>query len=135
MKGDMRAGLTVLLTAAVMLTIGALMYVLLSKGEIYGAASALVLAVIVGLFMFLYLKGGLADAKKGMPFQDERSKKIVAYAGAKAFTLSIWWLLFLMWYADTTNILPRHVAAAGIFGMAVLFFVSWIWYEKRGVRD
>jgi hypothetical protein len=87
------------------------------------------------IFGVLYLRGGLADARKGMPFQDERTKKILLYAGAKAFTLSIWGLLVLMYIADQIEIIPRHVAAAGIAGMALLFFISWIWYDKRGVPE
>ncbi|MBN2251363.1 MAG: hypothetical protein JW724_04745 [Candidatus Altiarchaeota archaeon] len=135
MKNKNKVLASVLVFALVIVSALTLFAIFSGKGMLYESASALVLALIVLFFAVLYLKGGLADARRGMPFQDERTKNILLHAGSKAFTLSIWWLLALMYFADKMDIIPRHVAAAGILGMALLFFTSWLWYDRRGVPE
>jgi hypothetical protein len=123
------------LFALVLLSMLLLSAIMSGKGMFYDSIGWLLLGVIVLSFGVLYLRGGLKDARKGMPFQDERTKKILLQANSKAFELSIWWLLVLMYFTDEIDIIPRHVAAAGIAGMALLFFVSWIWYDRRGAPE
>jgi hypothetical protein len=135
MKDRTRVFGSVALFALVFLSMLLLFAIMSSKGTLYDSVGWLILGVIVLAFGVLYLRGGLKDARKGMSFQDERTKKITLYAGSAAFTLSIWWMLALMYLSDKINIIPRHVAAAGIAGMALLFFISWIWYDRRGAPE
>jgi len=135
MKDRVRVFGSVLVFALVILSMLLLFAIVSGKGMLYESFGWLVLGLIVLAFAVLYLRGGLKDARRGMPFQDERTKKIILYAGSKAFTLSVWWLLALMYFADNIDIIPRHVAVAGIAGMALLFFISWIWYDRRGVPE
>jgi hypothetical protein len=135
MKDRLRIFGTIALFALVFLSIVLLFALMADKGRLYESTGWLVLGVIILAFSVLYLKGGLKDARNGLPFQDERTKKILLHANSTAFKLSIWWLLFLMYIADEIDIIPRHVAAAGIAGMALLFFISWIWYDQRGAPE
>lgn len=135
MKDTAKVAGSVALFALAFLGMLLLFAVISGRGMLYESATWLIPGVIVLAFGVLYLKGGLKDAKKGLPFQDERTKKIVLHANSKAFELSIWWLLALMYLADEIDITPRHVAAAGIAGMALLFFISWIWYDRRGAPE
>jgi hypothetical protein len=123
------------LFALVFLSMLLLSAILSGKWMLYESVGWLILGVMILAFGVLYLRGGLKEAGNGLPFQDERTKRIVLHANSKAFELSIWWLLALMYIADTIDIIPRHVAAAGIAGMALLFFVSWVWYDQRGAPE
>jgi putative effector of murein hydrolase LrgA (UPF0299 family) len=135
MKDKTRAFGIVALFALVSLTLLLLSGIVSGKGMLYESASWLVLGVVVLTFGVIYFRGGLKDVKNGLPFQDERTKKISLQAGSKTFELSIWWMLALMYISDKIDILPRHVAAAGIVGMALLFFLSWTWYDTRGAPE
>jgi hypothetical protein len=135
MKNKAKVFGTIALFALVFLSMLLLFALMAGKGMLYESIGWLVLGVIFLAFGVLYLRGGLKDARNGLPFQDERTKRILLHANSTAFTLSIWWLLFLMYIADEIDIIPRHVAAAGMAGMALLFFISWIWYDRRGAPE
>jgi len=135
MKDRLRIFGSVALFALVFMSMLLLYGIISGKGMLYESAVWLVLGVIVLTFGVIYLRGGLKEVKNGLPFQDERTKKISLHAGSKSFELSIWWMLALMYIANEIDIIPRHVAAAGILGMALLFFLSWTWYDTRGAPE
>ncbi len=126
--------ITVLVVASLLLFASTL----LAKGKIQEIILPGGILLIVVMFMIPFIKRRILDVKKGYPYEDERSKKIITLASARAFTLSIWWLLALMWYADFAQesswpeLIPRHVAAAGIVGMAALFALSYLYTSWRG---
>ena len=129
-----RLALMVLLTASVVG--GSLLAIKIGLGE--GDTSELILPAVVGvmvlLFMIPFIKRRYFDVKAGFPFEDERSKKVLNRAFAQAYVLSIWWLLILGWASD--GIIDfRDVSQAmgmGILGMAVLFGLCFLYYNRRG---
>ena len=71
--------------------------------------------------------------KKGLPVEDERSKKVMNVACAKAYLISIWFLLILSWMSDEI-IQFRDVQQAlggGILGMAVILGLCWVYYNRK----
>lgn len=82
------------------------------------------------VFLSMLLLSGIVSGK-GMLY--EYTGWLVL--GVIVLGFGLLYLLVLMYLADETDILPRHVAAAGIAGMALLFFVSWIWYDRRGAPE
>ncbi|OYT27081.1 MAG: hypothetical protein B6U97_02470 [Candidatus Altiarchaeales archaeon ex4484_96] len=52
--------------------------------------------IMIIIFMVPFVRKKYIDVKQGYPPEDERSKCILTLASARAFTLSIWWMLALM---------------------------------------
>ena len=66
------------------------------KGKINpGDSIAFVIPLIVIVFMIFFIKNRYADIKEGMPFEDERSRKVMTQAAAMTFYISLYWLLFI----------------------------------------
>jgi len=126
----MRGSFAWVVTAAVLLT--------LAVWAEFSARGALppIIAGMILVFMIPFLKR-FNDVIKGMPDADERIKAMERDASAMAFTLSIWWMLALMFYAGNAaengwpELIPRHVAAAGILGMGILFGISYLHVRIR----
>ncbi|MFH1722547.1 MAG: hypothetical protein ABH950_08100 [Candidatus Altiarchaeota archaeon] len=109
-----------------------------SRGGIGKAIIPGFIAVLLIIFMIPFLKR-IVDVKNGFPLKDERSEKIETLASARAYIISVYWMLALMFYTGTLvedhgwpALIPRHVAAAGIIGMALAFALSHIWVNWRG---
>jgi len=133
-----------------------------SSGNKIKAAFMLVLAVAVagGLFMYAFTSGNLGysvvlvfiaailliffglfalrryrDAAKGMPFEDERSRRVMEKATSKAFYVSLYLLLAIGFLSDDV-IKFRDVSqatSAAVGGMAILFFAFWIYYNNKEI--
>lgn len=140
-KDKMRVTLVGIITVLVILTALLLAFTLLAKGRTIETILPFGIILLVALFMIPFVKQRLLDVRAGYPPEDERSKKILVHASAKAYTLSIWWMLALMWYTELSQdstmpeLIPRHVAGAGIVGMAILFGLSYLWTNWRGVAE
>ena len=98
------------------------------KGSSISSAGPAVIAIIILVFAIVMIKRRYASIKKGMPLEDERSKRIMVVAGYYAFLLSIWFLLALAWASDGLIQFrdPGQALGAGIGGMAVIFALSWL---------
>ena len=70
--------------------------------------------------------------KENVPTADERSKKATARAAALTFYISIYLLLAIGWFGDDYFERPSQATGYGIMGMAVIFLITWIYFEKRG---
>ena len=75
------------------------------------------------------------DIKAGIPLHDERTKRIIERASARAFIFMIYWLLAIGWFADSLleGIIPRHATTLGLVGGIVFFMGAWAYYNWRGV--
>jgi hypothetical protein len=51
-----------------------------------------------------------------------------------SFYISIYWLLFLMYVSDRVPWETHTMLGAGILGMAIIFFGSWLWVKFYGFR-
>jgi hypothetical protein len=112
---------------------------LLLKGNWLAGAPIVLIALVIALFGAKFVKGRYELMKNKIPQEDERTDRIMKKAGYYAFLANIWVLLGLMWYAGTgveeygyPEILPRHVAAAGILASAVIFGVLYVYFGRKG---
>ncbi len=105
------------------------------KGQIIESGVSLIIGIIVLVALIIFLKRQYTDIKKGFPFHDERSNKVMLLTGNRAFLISIWWILIIGWGSSNGWFQFRDVSqatGAGILGMAVIFGLCWVYYNRKG---
>lgn len=126
---------------AVLITAGLYGFIMVSSEEMtLGKLIPIVIPLIVIVFMLFFIIRRYRDIKQGMPLEDERSIKIITQAAAKSFYVSLYWLLAISWFepffADKLFGLDKldasQTVGGGIAGMAIFFFVFWLYYNKKG---
>jgi len=127
----MGLSMTVIASALVMAIFG---------GVLDNLILAVVIILIVGIsviFLIYAAKAMMRDINKGIPFRDERSKKVVEKAAGNSFIVMIYLLLAIGWYSDNSNIelLPTDVTGIGILGGSVSFAVFWVYFNSRASLD
>jgi len=103
------------------------------KNNILVTSISGIIALTIITFFIVYTKRQLSSVKNGLPVEDERSKKVMNTAFAKAYLISIWYLLILSWASDSL-IQFRDVSQAlgmGILGMATIFGLCWVYYNVK----
>ena len=93
-----------------------------------------IILVLVGFGVFV----GISRLKSGTrrePVEDELSIKILRKASSTAYYISIYMWLGFMYISDKIEWESHTLIGAGILGMAVLFFASWIFYKTIGIKD
>jgi peptidoglycan/LPS O-acetylase OafA/YrhL len=93
-----------------------------------------IILVLIGFGVFVGLTRLKSD-KRGEPAEDELSKKILQKASSVSYYISLYLWLGIMYYSDKTTIETHTLIGAGILGMAVIFFISWLFYKIRGMKD
>jgi uncharacterized membrane protein len=92
---------------------------------------AAILVVLFGLFAFRRYK----DADRGLPFEDERSRKVLEKASLTSFYVTLYLLLAIgILSEDLINF--RDVAqatSAAVGGMVILFFIFWVYYNRKEI--
>jgi hypothetical protein len=79
------------------------------------------------------------QVKSGLPIQDEMSKRLKERAGYIAYSITIYFILVLMWInfliedMETITIEPRFIIYGMLFFMLGVFSVSWLILKRRGV--
>jgi len=107
------------------------------QGQILHASLALVAGLILVAFAIMLVARNYKSVKQGFPLQDERSRKVMVLALARAYLLSIYLLLAIGWASDDW-IKFRDVSQAtslGILGMAVIFGLCWLYYNRKPSID
>lgn len=135
MKDKTRVVLAGIITVLVILALLIFAGILLDKGEILQLVLPVGIIIIIGLFMIPFVKRRYFDVKKGFPFEDERSKKIMNCTAACAYYLSLYWLLAIGFASSNEWIQFRDVSHAtntGIIGMAILFGICYLYYNEKG---
>jgi hypothetical protein len=104
------------------------------NGRSVEAMSLSLIAIIIAVFAFIFLKMNYREIKKGFPLQDERSKRITLNSAAYAFYIGIYWLLVIMYYNDITpaKLTVDQALSAGILGMSIIFALSYLYLNKKG---
>tara|TARA_Y100000310_G_scaffold144610_1_gene143852 strand:- start:2171 stop:2611 length:441 start_codon:yes stop_codon:yes gene_type:complete len=94
---------------------------------------AIVVGILAAVVAFKHLKNRYSEVEKGMPLVDERTNKVFLVAAAKAFVISIWYLLILAWASDGYIQFrdPGQALGAGILGMALILGASYLWYNRK----
>ena len=70
------------------------------------------------------------------------SKKVLNVAGARSFYMSLYWLLAIMLLQpviadilfDSEMLDAEQALGGGITGMAIIWFLNWLYYQKKGVN-
>jgi len=90
--------------------------------------------VLVGFGAYVGISR-LKSERRREPIEDELSIKIMRKASSTAYYISIYMWLGFMYISDKIELESHTLIGAGILGMAVLFFVSWIFYKTIGIKD
>lgn len=94
----------------------------------------------VGIISMLFLLGiytgytRMKRKKEGFPEEDEMSRKITQKAAATSFYLSLFLWLLLIYFQDWKGTESRILFGYGMIGMALIFVLSWIFYQNRGLE-
>ena len=110
-----------------------------NKEVTFGGIIPVLIPLIIVIFMVFFIARRYKDIKEGMPLEDERSRKVVTNAAAKAFQFSLYWLLtisiFESFFArvlfNSETLDAGQTVGGGIAGMALLFFGFWVYYNKK----
>jgi len=131
-------GITILLVVSGLIIWGV---VSIKQGNSKLGFAPMIIAAVILILGIIFIKRQYSSVKKGFPFEDERSKKVMVLAGYYAFLSSIWFFLILAWMSNDGAIGSfgfRDVSQAfgvGIFGMAIIFGICWMWVNKFANLD
>lgn len=137
MNDKIRLFFIIFFTALLVLGLAMWAWPLFKSGDYVWAGAVVAVAVIAAVVAFIIFKKLYVSVfKKGWPLKDERSKKLEVYAGAWAFFIGIYWLLFLAYAVENFSwglgLEKRHVAELGIVGQALIFGLAYWYLSKRG---
>ena len=93
-----------------------------------------IILILVGFALYIGFSR-LKSERKGEPAEDELSKKILQKAASISFYISIYMWLAVGYFSDKTNLEFHTLIGAGILGMSIIFFATWLFYKIRGIRD
>lgn len=136
MKKD-KVRLAFIAVVAILVLATASLYAL--EAEDFGSLIPLFIIAAIIIFMALFILRRYKDVKKGMPLDDERSKKVMNRAAAASFYVTLYWLLFISFFEEffakmfkAEYLTASQTVGGGVAGMAVMFFVFWVYYNKKG---
>lgn len=93
-----------------------------------------VIVLVVGLAVFIGVKR-IMSVRRGEPAEDELSKKILVKTSSISYYISIYLWLFLMYFSDRLQLENHTLIGVGILGMAIIFALSWVILNFRGLKD
>ena len=106
------------------------------KGEFN---NEVILSIIIALIILGFAVYFVAKRKKeldqGIPQHDERSRKIMYLAAARAYYISLYWLLAIMWFDLVFQKLDLETGAVisiAIGGMSIIWMLCQLWFSKYG---
>ncbi len=102
--------------------------------DAYSILSILIATTVIGFATFFVIKRK-KEIELGIPQYDERSKKIMYLSAARAYYISLYWLLAIMWLNEIfakNNIPTDAVIGLAIAGMAIIWVICQVWYNKFG---
>jgi hypothetical protein len=105
-----------------------------SQLTLTGIAQFGIILVLAGFGLYFGLSR-LNSAKHGEPAEDEFSKRILQKASSVAYYISLYMWLAVMYFSDKAKMETHSLIGTGIVGMAVIFFISWIYYKIWGTKN
>jgi peptidoglycan/LPS O-acetylase OafA/YrhL len=90
--------------------------------------------ILVGFALYLGFVR-ISSSMRNEPTEDELSKKVMLKASSLSYYISIYLWLFLMYISDKTKMETHTLIGAGILGMALIFFMSWIAIKLYGLKN
>jgi len=105
-------------------------------GEInaYTILSVIIAFLILVFALYIVIKRK-KEIDQGIPQHDERSKKIMNLAASRAFYISLYWFLAIMWadiIFEKMQLETNAVIGLGIAGMSIIWIICHFWYNKFG---
>ena len=89
--------------------------------------------LLVGFATFIGVSR-LRSALRKEPLEDELSKTVMTKAASFAYYISIYLWLVIMYFSDRISLESHSLIGAGIMGMALIFFFSWIGVKLFGMK-
>lgn len=100
----------------------------------YSAILVVIAALLLIIFGVLVIRR-YKDAAKGLPFEDERSRRVMEKAAATTFYITIYVLLAIGIFSEDLihfrDVSQATGAAIGI--MALLWFSFWVYYNQKEI--
>lgn len=91
-----------------------------------------IIVVLITIFMVIFITKKARDVKKGLPLEDELSKRVINRAAAISFYVTLYWLMAISMFEplfakmfNTPNLTASQTTGGGIAGMVVIFMISW----------
>ncbi len=105
--------------------------------EPFDSIGYLIFALSVFMICFgIYFKvQSYKNQKIGLTSDDELSNRIKERATAKAFNISFYMWLFMILFVKDIEPKVKIIMGFGLLGMALVFFLNWLYYSKVGISD
>ncbi len=87
------------------------------------------------IFGFYYAWRQMRSAHSGEPGEDEYSKKVMQKSAALSYYISLYLWVAMIYIEDRVDWDGEAVIGSGIVGMGVIFAVSWLVFNYRGIRE
>jgi peptidoglycan/LPS O-acetylase OafA/YrhL len=94
--------------------------------------------LIIGLLIIFALFLGIrriSSERRGLPAEDELSKKVIQKAAGTAYYISLYMWLVISYLADSRELANHTWIGIGIVCMAILFAGSWLYHNYNGIQD
>jgi ABC-type transport system involved in multi-copper enzyme maturation permease subunit len=94
---------------------------------------------IIALLIGMIVKRS-KEVKAGLPLHDEMSQRLKERAGYIAYSITIYFILVLMWInfliedIETINLEPRFIIYGMLFFMLAVFGISWLIIKRKGIK-
>lgn len=92
-----------------------------------------VFVILITIGGILIARSRLKDEKKGLPAEDEMSKKIREKAGAASFLVSFYIWTFMIIFFSGSQLDREVIIGIGVVATAVVFMGFWVYYYRTGV--
>ena len=89
--------------------------------------------IVVGFAFFIGIRRARSHLRKE-PAEDELSRKVMVKASSLSYYISIYLWLIIMYFSDKSALETHTLIGAGIIGMAVIFFLSWLGVKLYGLK-
>ena len=93
-----------------------------------------IIILIVSFTLFVGIKR-LRNVKRGEPFGDELSKKVLQKAAAVSYYVSLYIWVFLIYLKDRITFDTEELLGTGILAMALTFGISWVIIHFKGIKN
>ena len=122
-----------IITVALLALVSVGFWIYSTKGPITGTDGVqLSIILLIGVLAVVFGFRKLKAVKRGEPTEDEMSKQTMQKASSFSFYVSLYWWLVIMYITDNGHHDPEQMFGTGIIGMAVIFVLSWLYFNWRG---
>ncbi len=108
------------------------------KGKVAGNIQEILMAagifIMVGFALFIGFSRVRSHLRRE-PSEDELSRVVMTKASSLAYYISIYLWLFIMYMSDRTTMATDTLIGAGILGMALVFFFSWLYMKAAWTKN